>query len=183
MGNKLLVGLGILLLIFTIGYLGLNYYNRYMSPSAETQTQAGELTVKVEYASPSVRDRVIFGANEEEALLPYRQYWRLGANEPTRLTVNKDFTFGDQNIEAGSYDMYAFPAEGSIELRLNKELRPWGMSEPNYENEVAQITVPMEKTDSHIEEFTINAVQKGENKVQLEFLWADWRWTADVQAQ
>jgi len=48
------------------------------SPLGEVEQVIGLTTVDVEYARPSVKDRVIFGD-----LVPYDKVWRTGANKNT----------------------------------------------------------------------------------------------------
>jgi hypothetical protein len=182
MSNKFLFWFGIILIVLTVLYLALNAYNRYMSPSGETMASIRDFSVKVEYSSPSVRGRVIFGENEEEALLPYGEYWRLGANEPTRITVSHDFTFDGTPLEAGQYDMYAFPRKDKMELRLNEDNRAWGMTEPDYDEEVAKTLIDLKGGQKHTEEFTINAEASGD-QILLHFLWSEWKWTVPIEKQ
>ncbi|MFM7388102.1 MAG: DUF2911 domain-containing protein, partial [Bacteroidota bacterium] len=46
------------------------------SPSCRLEQRVGLTDITVTYSRPSVNGRVIFGD-----LVPYNEYWRLGANE------------------------------------------------------------------------------------------------------
>ncbi len=48
------------------------------SPPATAAGKIGEATISIDYSSPSVKGRKIFGG-----ILPYRTLWRAGANEAT----------------------------------------------------------------------------------------------------
>jgi len=177
--KKILIGIGIFLLIVVAAMFYLNNRNRTMSPPGSTEIANQGLEVKVSYARPSVRGRLIFGTEAEGALLPNGKYWRLGANEPTLLTVNKDFSIGGVKLKAGSYDMYAVPTSGSIEVRLNTGGRFWGATEPDYSKDVLKTTVPMETAPASVEQFTITAVAEGAD-VKLVMMWADKMWSVRI---
>ncbi|GAB4229494.1 MAG: hypothetical protein Tsb0034_01090 [Ekhidna sp.] len=181
MKAKILIIVGAVLVILVGAFLYLNNRNRTLSPPGETSATAGDLTVKVTYSRPSVRDRLIFGEAEEGALLPYGVYWRLGANEPTDLEVSKGFMFGDAEMEAGKYVIYAIPRKGEMELRLSSDLRMWGYSEPDYTKDLATTLVRVNPAD-HTEQFTIEAVADGSN-INLVFSWSTHTWTLPIEGR
>lgn len=177
--KKILIGLGIFLLIVAAALFYLNNRNRTLSPPGEAEKVMGDLKVRVEYSRPSVRGRLVFGTEEEGALQPYGKYWRLGANEPTKLIVNKDFKFEGKSVKAGTYDMYAIPGQEKFEIRLNRDDRFWGYTEPDYSNDILNVEVPLEQSIIEVEQFTISAV-KGNGVIQLVFMWADKMWEVSI---
>lgn len=174
MKKKLLIGLGILILLIIAAFFYLNNRNRTLSPPGQADVAVNGDSVTVDYSRPSVRDRMIFGEEEEGALQPYGVYWRLGANEPTFLDINYDFQFGDTEMEAGKYVIYAIPRKGEMELRLNADLRFWGYSEPDYSQDLATAIVPLNQ-NSHTEQFTIAAEATSRGTV-LVFTWGTYQW-------
>lgn len=181
MKKKLLIGIGIVVLVLVAAILFLNNRNLTLSPPGTAEATGGVLTVKVEYSRPSVRERMIFGEEEEGALLPYGVYWRLGANEPTSLEVSDDFMFGDTPIPAGKYVIYAFPRKGEMELVLNSDLRFWGYSEPNYDQDMATVVVPMNR-GAKTEQFTIDATSD-DSGATLAFSWDVYQWELSLKPQ
>ena len=178
MKKKLLIGLGILVVLIAAFMIYANNRNRTLSPPGETSIQANGMEVSVNYSRPSVRDRMIFGEEEEGALQPYGKYWRLGANEPTFLEVSTDFGFGEETFPAGKYVIYAFPRKGEMEIRLSAELRSWGYFKPDYSQDLATVVLPMSQNE-HVEQFTITAVE-GSNGVDLEFTWSNYKWVLPI---
>ena len=175
MKKIILIGLSVVVIILLVLFFYIINRNRTLSPMGETQASVGDLSVVVEYSRPSVRNRVVFGTEQEGALQPYEIYWRLGANEPTRLSVSKDFYFGEEVIESGTYDLYAVPGPEKFMLVLNEGNRWWGYTEPDYCLDRAKIYVPVSRENSHTEQFTIEAIG-GDDGVVLDFTWADWQW-------
>ena len=179
MKRKILIGLGITSLILVAAYFYFSNRNRTLSPPGSTEINNQSFEVKVDYSRPSVRGRKIFGNESDDLLLPYGKYWRLGANEPTLLTVNKDFKFNGIEMSAGEYDMYAIPSHEFFEIRLNTGLRFWGATEPNYDEDVLKTKVPVTITNTNVEQFTITAMAEGDDVV-LQMMWADREWSVTI---
>jgi hypothetical protein len=85
------------------------------SPSAKVTQTLGLTDVTVEYSSPAVKGRKIWGA-----LLPYDQVWRTGANAATKITFSKDLTFGGKPVAAGTYSLMTIPGKANWTVILNK---------------------------------------------------------------
>src|SRR6188768_2923196 len=119
MKKKIIIGVLVVVGLLAIGFVYLNYRNRTLSPPGNTELTANGLTVSIPYSRTSVRGRLIFGTEEQKALQPYGKYWRLGANESTEITVNKDVLFNGQAVKAGTYRIYAIPAADGFDIVLN----------------------------------------------------------------
>lgn len=181
MKKKILIIVGIFVLLIVVAMVYLNNRNRTLSPPDQTMLSFDGDTILINYSRPSVRDRLIFGEKEEGALQPYGVYWRLGANEPTDLTVTYDFLFGDTEMDAGQYVIYAIPGNNEMELRLNSDLRFWGYTEPDYSMDAATTEVPVQSAD-HTEQFTIKAEQDSLG-ARLIFSWDKYQWELPLQRQ
>jgi hypothetical protein len=182
MKKKILISLAVVVVLLAIGLYYMNNRNRTLSPpGSETLTSHG-LTVSVSYSRPSVRGRVIFGTEEQKALQPYGKYWRLGANESTEITFNRDVLFNDNVVKAGTYRMFAFPGPNEFEIALNTELGKWGAFEPDYTKDLLRTKVPVEKVNAPVEQYTISLAPEGEG-VNVVFEWSDTRFVIPVKAQ
>lgn len=106
------------------------------SPKARVEQQVGVTNFAVDYSSPAVKGRKIWGA-----LVPYDQPWRTGANAMTKLTASRDFMFGDKKVPAGTYGLYTIPGKNSWTVALNSKSDSWGAPAPDPKNDVARITV------------------------------------------
>lgn len=91
------------------------------SPRKEMVTTIDGVTVTVNYGSPSVKGRTIYGD-----LVPYDQVWRTGANEATMVTVSKDAMVNGQSLPAGTYGLFTIPGESDWTLIFNKVSEQWG---------------------------------------------------------
>ena len=166
MGKKILITVGVIIVFLVIAFAYLNYRGRTLSPSGEAQLQNGKLDISLTYSRPSVRDRVIFGTSEEEALQPYGVYWRLGANESTEITFNTDVTFNGESLAKGTYKLYAVPGADAFKIGVNTELGKWGYYEPDYSKDLFTTDVPVE-TIPNVEQHTITLEPRGTDGANL----------------
>ena len=170
MKRKILVGLGVVLLI-AIGYIGFTLLTtRSHSPSQTAEISNGDLNIKVVYCQPYKKGRMIFGTKEDGALQPFGEYWRLGANEATEITISKAINFAGSPLPAGTYRMYAVPGATTWKVGLNSELGKWGAMEPDYTKDVLKVEVPAGNAPSETEQFTIN-LTKSDDGVNMDFVW------------
>jgi len=91
------------------------------SPPATATGKIGDAAITIDYSSPAVKGRKIFGG-----LLPYGTVWRAGANEATIFQTDKDITVGGQKLPAGKYSFFATPGESEWTLFFNSETGQWG---------------------------------------------------------
>ena len=169
-------------MILIVGFIYLNYRNRSLSPPGHAKYDKNNITIEIPYSRPSVRERVIFGTEDEGALLPYGKYWRLGANEATEISFNRDVLFNGNELAAGTYKMYAFPGPETFEIALNSELDVWGYSEPDYSKDIFRTKVPVETGGPSVEQFTFRFEEDGA-KVLVVFEWSDVKVKIPVEAK
>jgi hypothetical protein len=91
------------------------------SPPAKASGKVGDATITVNYSSPSVKGRTIWGD-----LVPYGEVWRSGANEATTFTTDRDVMVEGQKLPAGTYSFYTIPGEDEWTVIFNKTAKQWG---------------------------------------------------------
>lgn len=109
-----------------------------------------EALARVIYSRPQKRDREVFGK-----LVPYGQVWRTGANEATELTLYKDMTVANATVKAGTYTVYTIPEEKEWTVILNKRIHTWGAYEYTDKEDLVRIKVPVRKSPTSIEAFSM----------------------------
>jgi hypothetical protein len=176
------IAIAVLIVLLFGFFFYLNQRSRGLSPQAEENLTSGGMSVAVTYSRPSVRGRLIFGPEEQDALQPFGDYWRLGANEATEISFNRDITFNGQPVKGGSYRMYAIPGPQSFEIVLNSELGESGSSDPDPEKDVLRTKIATEKTASPVEQFTISLAPEGEG-INMVLEWSDTRFVIPLKAQ
>lgn len=150
--KKVIIGLVIAFVAyFAYGVLT----TRSHSPLTTAEGSLGDLKVSVDYCQPYKKDRLIFGEESEEALVPYGKYWRLGANDATEITFSQDVSFAGESVAAGRYRMYAVPNVSNWEISLNSQLGEFGYFEPDYTLDVLKVKIPTRINPNTIEQFTM----------------------------
>jgi hypothetical protein len=182
MKKKIIIGVSAFVVLLLIGVFYLNYRNRTLSPSGKAELTVNGLTVSIPYARPSVRGRLIFGSEAQGALQPYGKYWRLGANEATEITFNKDVDFNGQPVKAGTYRMYSVPGADSFDIGLNSELGKWGAGEPDYALDILHTKVPVEHVNTPVEQYTISMAE-ADGGINVIFEFSDVRFIVPIKAQ
>lgn len=130
------------------------------------------------YGRPVARGRAIFGG-----LVPWDALWRLGANEPTRLSVSKAVTLAGIPLPAGRYSLYVIPRPGEWTLFVSRSTLHWGndISAAVRSKEVGQATIPVERLPETVDTFTARVEDHGNrDRVALAFEWERTRVTLEV---
>jgi hypothetical protein len=92
------------------------------SPPATATGKIGEATITINYSSPAVNGRQVWGA-----LVPYDSVWRAGANEATIFETDKPLTVGGQALPAGKYSLFAVPGVNEWKFIFNSQTGQWGV--------------------------------------------------------
>ncbi len=113
------------------------------SPPATATGKIGESTVTINYSSPSVKGRKIFGGLE-----PYNKVWRAGANAATTFEVDKDVMVEGKTLPAGKYAFFVMPTEGDWTVIFNKVASQWGAFKYDQAQDALRVNVKPRKTDT-----------------------------------
>lgn len=182
MKNKIIIGFGVVALVVIAVVLIVDFESTQESPKELASVANNDLNVSISYGRPSVRGRVVFGTAAEKALQPHGKYWRLGANDATEITFNKDVLFMGNPVKAGTYRVYAIPGEKAFEVGLNSETGKSGYDEPDYSKDVLKVSVPVEKPTAPVEQLTILLDQSGDGVVVV-IQWASTQLQIQVDPQ
>lgn len=85
------------------------------SPAAYVSANVGFTKISVDYSSPAVKGRKVFGELEK-----YGVTWRAGANGPTIIEFSTGVSIAGKNLAAGKYSLFITPqASGDWTIHLN----------------------------------------------------------------
>lgn len=115
----LLISLLVVAPLLTIAQNG-NRINR-PSPPAIASGKIGEAQVTIEYSSPAVKNRKVWGE-----LVPYGKVWRAGANEATTIEFSQNVLIEGRHLAKGKYSIYTIPGENNWTVIFNKATGQWG---------------------------------------------------------
>lgn len=87
------------------------------SPTASVSQTVGLTTITIDYSSPGVKERKVFGG-----LVPYNEVWRTGANSATTITFSNDVTIGGTKVPKGKYSILSVPGAAEFTFIINKDI-------------------------------------------------------------
>ena len=128
-----------------------------LSPHTATMNMIGGAHIHIDYSSPSVRDRIIFGG-----LVRYDSIWQSGAQMATWLETNKDLLIDGKTLPAGKYGFFTIPSKGDWTVILNKNWEQHGKDEYDQNDDVLRFTVSPELSEN-IQEHLEYKVTKNTN--------------------
>jgi len=124
------------------------------SPPASTTGAINGASITIDYSSPRVRNRKIWGE-----LVPYNKIWRTGANEATVFSFSSDVKIAGQLIPKGKYSFFTIPGKEEWTVIFNKEWDLWGSYDYEEKKDVLRIKIPINSLSSQSENmlFEINS--------------------------
>jgi hypothetical protein len=143
----------IFLSLSILGNSGWNQQDKSKRPSPPAKAEcafADGKTIAVDYSSPRMRGRKIYGG-----LVPYGQVWRTGANEATTFVTSANLVVGGKEVPAGSYTLFTIPSEDKWTLVISKKTGEWGTPYPGEEQDLVRVGMKVAKLPSPVENFTI----------------------------
>lgn len=130
--------------------------------------------IKVLYGRPKKDGREIFGE-----IIPFGKIWRVGANEATEVVFYSDVIFGETEVKAGTYVLYAIPDQNEWTLILSSNTDVWGTYEYEQKYDVARTTAKVSKAE-FLEAFSIGFKDKGKH-INMVLAWDTTRITTPIK--
>lgn len=133
-------------ILFTfVGFIYSSNAQKVIASPAETaKGQIGQANITINYGSPSVKGRIIWGE-----LVPFNQVWRTGANDATTFETDKDVMIEGSKLPAGKYSLFIIPNENECTIIFNKDSNQWGAYKYKESKDQLRVKVtPLKKIDS-----------------------------------
>jgi hypothetical protein len=133
------------------------------SPAKKAEGTAGGSKITINYSSPAVKGRVIWGD-----LVPLGQVWRAGADDATTFTTEKDIIVEGNKLPAGTYSFFIIPGETESTLIFNRVAKQWGAYSYDSKEDALRVSVPSLQT-STMEERLVYEVKPTGFEVRWEY--------------
>ncbi|AXG74585.1 DUF2911 domain-containing protein [Flavobacterium arcticum] len=134
------------------------------SPAVTEKGTINDANITIEYSSPSVKGREIWGG-----LVPYSKIWRAGANDATTFTTDKAILIEGKKLPAGTYSFFVIPEKDSATIIFNKEAKQWGAYKYNEEKDQLRVKVTPKKSKKMNERLVYTI-----NKNNITLSWENW---------
>ena len=146
------------------------------SPLGKVSQVVGLTEVSVEYSSPAVKGRKIWGG-----IVPLGQLWRTGANGATKITFSTDVQVAGKPVPAGTYALFSSPAKDSWTVILNKNPNQGGTDQ--YKKELDQLRFEVKPVAApHRERLTFLFNNTTESTTSLDLEWEKLRLSIPIKA-
>ncbi len=111
------------------------------SPPKQISGAVDGIDVIIDYSSPAVKNRTIFGGLES-----YGKVWRAGANEATWIEVSDDVKINGELLPKGKYAFFIIPRENKEwTIIFNSKWDQWGAYNYDESLDVLRVDVKPEK--------------------------------------
>ncbi len=127
------------------------------SPAATAKGMVNGSEITIDYSSPAVKGRKIWGGLES-----YDKVWRAGANEATTFETSKDVMVEGKKLPAGKYSFFLIPKEsGTWTAVFNKEAKQWGAFKYKEGEDALRVDVKTKPLSATQERLVYNVNKKG----------------------
>ena len=139
-----------------------------LSPKSTIISHVGYTEIRIDYSSPGVKGRKVFGDLEQ-----YDVLWRAGANEATKITFSTDVKINGQLLPKGSYSFFVIPeVTNDWTLIFNKDADMWGTTEYDKANDALRIIVNPDFTKESRERLIYDIQSDGVQKATVQLYWS-----------
>jgi len=154
-----------LVFILSLGSFAQQIKTPRPSPDATVIQFVGVTEIKIDYSSPGVKGRKVWGE-----LVPFGEIWRTGANEATTITFSDVVKINGSELPAGTYGIHTIPNESEWEFIFSNDTKVDGGSNFNKEKEVLRVKA---KPEEHhfMERMTFLFTDVTDNSVNVNLMW------------
>lgn len=124
------------------------------SPHVQVAWEVEGANLSITYGRPLLRDRVVGETVEPRD----GSVWRLGADEATILSTDRDLMLGSAHVPAGEYTLWTITNGDTTELIVNSETGQWGTAYDESkdlaraEMTVGTLDTPADQLTLHVED-------------------------------
>ena len=159
--------------ILVLGFVGYAIYILVnpVSPKDTVVYNSDDANFEVVYSRPYKKDRLIFGSEEDGALVPFGKYWRTGANAATTFETSSDILFNGVKLKAGKYALFTFPYENNWTVTLSSKSDVFfAIEQPDPKFDVLKTSVDVKSMETTLEQLTIDFLQDS-SFVSMRLMW------------
>ena len=135
------------------------------SPHRTAMATIGDTHVHIEYSSPGVKGRNIWGG-----LVAWNQVWVAGAHQATSVRFYKDVVIDNTHIPAGTYGLFAIPDPAKWTMIINSRYEQHLTDQYNPAEDLVRATCVPE-AHAMTERLTYNVKAESDSSGFIELKW------------
>jgi hypothetical protein len=139
---------------------------KVLSPHATAMAIIGDAHIHIDYSSPGVRDRIIFGG-----LLSYDMVWQAGAHNATWLETNQDLIIDGKTLPAGKYGFFTIPSKKEWTIIFNTNWDQHGKDDYDEKEDVLRFKVKSILSETTTEHLEYKVKKKSDTEGSISLAW------------
>jgi hypothetical protein len=147
------------------------------SPKTSAMGNAGDAHIHIDYSSPIVRGRTIWGG-----LIEYGKVWATGAHRATAINFSEDVEINNTKVSAGKYGFFTIPGEKEWTLIINKNWDQHMSDDYDQKQDVVRIKIEPEVLPENQESLTYSVAEINDAKASVALAWEKLKVSFEVKA-
>ncbi|WP_347173814.1 DUF2911 domain-containing protein [Polaribacter uvawellassae] len=137
---------------------------KVLSPHTSAMAMIGDAHIHIDYSSPGVRGRIIFGG-----LVGYDAVWQAGAHNATWIETSKDLVINGKVLPKGKYGLFTIPSKEDWTIMINKNWDQHGKDEYDAKEDVLRFNITPIVSDEITEhlEYSVKKINDSEGSIHL----------------
>ena len=136
------------------------------SLKAKAMGTIGNTGITINYYSPAVRGRIIWGG-----LIPFDNVWVTGAHRATNIDFNQEVEIGGVKILPGKYALFTIPGKEEWTVIINKNWNQHLVDDYDQKLDIVRVKVKPETEETHQERLRYVIEQEGDNDGEIILYW------------
>lgn len=128
------------------------------SPKRVSMNTIGNTHIHIEYGSPGVKGRMIWGG-----LVAYDQVWATGAHNATSIDFSSDVIIGGKKISKGKYALFTIPGKTEWTIIINTNYQQHLADAYNASEDIVRVKVKPVKKQQATQRLTYSVVPSGKD--------------------
>lgn len=128
------------------------------SPKRVSMNTIGDTHIHIEYGSPGVKGRMIWGG-----LVAYDQVWATGAHNATSIDFSSDVIIGGKKISKGKYALFTIPGKTEWTIIINTNYQQHLADAYNASEDIVRVKVKPVKKQQATQRLTYSVVPSGKD--------------------
>lgn len=126
----------------------------------------GNTGITINYHSPAVRGRVIWGG-----LVPFDNVWVTGAHRATSIEFNQEVILGGVNVPAGKYALFTIPGKEEWTIIINKNWEQHLVDDYDQKEDIVRVKVKPETEETNQERLRYVIESEDSNAGKIVIYW------------
>jgi hypothetical protein len=136
------------------------------SLKAKAMGTIGNAGITINYYSPAVRGRVIWGG-----LVPFGNVWVTGAHRATSIDFNQEVIIGGVNIPPGKYALFTIPGKDEWTIIINRNWDQHLADNYDQKEDLVRVKVKAEIEEESQERLRYVVESEGDTKGEIAIYW------------